>query len=103
MRAPLSDELKESIAIRDNYASPYNLIYLAGYQDEAFDIFNSGRTNFGFDTGFLYFLWHSNMRSFVNLREVKDVLIEIGMLEFWKADGWPDMCRPVGEEDFICE
>jgi len=101
-QGPLSDDLKESIAKRNIYSSPFELIFAAGYQEEAVDFFSSGRTEFGFDTGFLYFLWQPNMRSFINLREVKDVLIEVGMLEFWKADGWPDMCRPLGDSDFEC-
>jgi Tfp pilus assembly protein PilF len=23
--------------------------------------------------------------------------------EYWREVGWPDMCRPVGEHDFVCE
>jgi hypothetical protein len=25
-----------------------------------------------------------------------------GLVDYWRARGWPDLCRPVGEDDFIC-
>ena len=26
-----------------------------------------------------------------------------GMLDYWRAKGWPDLCRPVGAADFVCD
>jgi TolB-like protein len=26
-----------------------------------------------------------------------------GLLDYWRAKGWPDLCRPVGADDFICD
>lgn len=28
---------------------------------------------------------------------------ETGLVEYWRARGWPDMCRPVGADDFECD
>ena len=28
---------------------------------------------------------------------------EIGLVDYWKEFGWPDLCRPVGEDDFECD
>src|SRR5262249_3162002 len=28
---------------------------------------------------------------------------ESGMLAYWKAKGWPELCHPVGVDDFACE
>jgi hypothetical protein len=25
-----------------------------------------------------------------------------GMVEYWRAKGWPDLCHPVGADDFAC-
>jgi hypothetical protein len=25
------------------------------------------------------------------------------MVDYWRARGWPDLCRPVGDDDFICD
>jgi hypothetical protein len=26
-----------------------------------------------------------------------------GLVDYWKARGWPDLCKPVGANDFACE
>jgi len=28
---------------------------------------------------------------------------EIGLVDYWRARGWPDLCRPVGADDFECD
>ena len=28
---------------------------------------------------------------------------EIGLLDYWRARGWPDLCHPVGVDDFACQ
>jgi len=25
------------------------------------------------------------------------------LVDYWKAHGWPDLCRPVGSDDFVCD
>ena len=27
----------------------------------------------------------------------------IGLVDLWRARGWPDVCRPAGAGDFVCE
>jgi TolB-like protein/DNA-binding SARP family transcriptional activator/Tfp pilus assembly protein PilF len=27
----------------------------------------------------------------------------VGLIDYWRAKGWPDLCRPVGADDFVCE
>jgi hypothetical protein len=26
-----------------------------------------------------------------------------GLADYWRARGWPDLCRPVGADDFACD
>jgi hypothetical protein len=26
-----------------------------------------------------------------------------GIVDYWRAKGWPDLCRPVGVDDFVCD
>jgi len=26
-----------------------------------------------------------------------------GLVDYWRARVWPDLCRPVGSDDFVCE
>ena len=34
---------------------------------------------------------------------VRDYLIKIGLLDYWKNNQFPTFCRPVGDDDFMCE
>lgn len=33
----------------------------------------------------------------------KTLVRKAGLVDYWKARGWPDMCHPVGADDFECE
>lgn len=33
----------------------------------------------------------------------KDLMRKAGLVDYWRARGWPDMCRPVGADDFECD
>jgi hypothetical protein len=36
------------------------------------------------------------------LPEFKELLVKRGLVDYWRATGWPDVCRPIGENDFDC-
>jgi hypothetical protein len=27
----------------------------------------------------------------------------VGLVDYWRARGWPDLCRPMGTDDFVCD
>jgi len=33
----------------------------------------------------------------------KTLMRRAGLVAYWRARGWPDLCRPVGPDDFICD
>jgi adenylate cyclase len=33
----------------------------------------------------------------------KKVARGLGLVEYWRARGWPPQCRPVGADDFACD
>jgi hypothetical protein len=33
----------------------------------------------------------------------KKFLRDTGLVDYWRARGWPDLCRPVGADDFECD
>jgi TolB-like protein len=33
----------------------------------------------------------------------KDYVRKIGLVDYWRARGWSDLCRPVGADDFVCD
>lgn len=43
---------------------------------------------------------------FSGLRQLvrfKQMVTDMGLVAFWREHGWPDLCRPLGEEDFECD
>jgi len=32
----------------------------------------------------------------------KELLMKLNLPEYWRKVGWPDMCQPIGEDDFEC-
>ena len=39
----------------------------------------------------------------MQLDEFKARVRDSGMLDFWRENGWPDLCRPLDADDFECE
>jgi TolB-like protein/DNA-binding winged helix-turn-helix (wHTH) protein len=47
-------------------------------------------------------LWLPLMRDVRKLPAFKNVVRELGLVDYWRAYGWSDFCRPMGNEDFAC-
>ena len=37
------------------------------------------------------------------LPRFKEFVRECGLVDYWKQNGWPDLCHPVGDDDFVCD
>jgi hypothetical protein len=33
----------------------------------------------------------------------KTLVRNMGLVDYWRERGWPDLCKPVGANDFMCE
>ena len=47
-------------------------------------------------------LWAPRHKALWSNPEFKKMLIETGVVAYWRRHGWPDRCRPKGD-DFICD
>ena len=47
--------------------------------------------------------WFPVMKEVRQLPRFKEFVREIGLVDYWKKYGWPDLCRPVGDDDFECD
>jgi tetratricopeptide (TPR) repeat protein len=56
------------------------------------------RTN----TARLAALWYPVMSEVRQLPEFKKLVTELNLVEYWRAYGWADACRPLGDNDFTC-
>jgi TolB-like protein/DNA-binding SARP family transcriptional activator len=54
------------------------------------------------DIGFPFF-WHPSYAPVRKLERFKAYARKAGFVDYWRAKGWPDLCRPVGADDFVCE
>jgi TolB-like protein/DNA-binding SARP family transcriptional activator len=53
------------------------------------------------DIGFPFF-WHPSYAPVRKLERFKAYVRKAGFVDYWRAKGWPDLCRPVGADDFEC-
>jgi TolB-like protein len=57
------------------------------------------------DAGYAYVfygVWHPTYAAVRNTPRFKAYTRQIGLLDYWRAKGWPDLCRPTGADDFEC-
>jgi TolB-like protein len=49
------------------------------------------------------YLWAPSYAPVRKMERFKDFLRAAGFVDYWKQKGWPDLCRPVGADDFTCD
>lgn len=52
------------------------------------------------DTGLLWLPSYAPVRQ---TERFKAFVRAAGIVEYWRAKGWPDLCRPAGADDFVCD
>jgi TolB-like protein/class 3 adenylate cyclase len=48
------------------------------------------------------FIWFPVMREVRQTSRFKEFVRGIGLVDYWKTYGWPDLCHPIGDDDFEC-
>ncbi len=71
-----------------------------GYPELAFEIFSRELQYTPIRLGTV---WYPVMSDVRRLPAFKQFVTEIKLVEFWRTYGWPDFCRPLGYEDFVCD
>ena len=51
----------------------------------------------------LWKIWLPVMRDTRKTTGFKKFMREIGLVDYWKEYGWPDLCHPAGDDDFMCD
>ncbi len=50
-----------------------------------------------------FHMWHPLFAETRRLPSFKQLVIDLGLVEYWRTTGrWGDFCKPVGEDDFEC-
>ena len=48
-------------------------------------------------------LWSPVMHEVRQLPRFQKIVREVGLVDYWEQFGWPDLCKPIGDGDFVCE
>jgi tetratricopeptide (TPR) repeat protein len=48
-------------------------------------------------------LWEPQFAPLRKTERFKALVRRTGLVDYWRARGWPDLCRPVGADDFTCD
>ena len=48
-------------------------------------------------------MWRSDASDFRQSDDFKRVIRDGGIEAYWRANGFPPQCRPLGDDDFECE
>jgi hypothetical protein len=49
------------------------------------------------------YLWGPEFSSVRKTERFKTFVRKMGFVEYWRARGWPDLCRAVGADNFVCD
>ncbi len=47
--------------------------------------------------------WHPSYAAVRKTERFKKLARDLGMVDYWRARGWPAQCRPMGADDFVCD
>jgi tetratricopeptide (TPR) repeat protein len=50
----------------------------------------------------IWMVWLPVMKEIRRLPGFKEYVRDIGLVDFWEKFGWPDLCHPTGDGDFVC-
>lgn len=51
----------------------------------------------------MFWMWSTVLHDFRQTDAFRSRVRSSGMLAYWQKHGWPDLCRAVGEDDFVCD
>jgi hypothetical protein len=47
--------------------------------------------------------WHPTYAPVRKTERFRKVARDLGLVDYWRARGWPAQCRPAGADDFTCD
>lgn len=81
--------------------APATLAAYFGDAEYALSVFRELLPSIGADT-VAYMIWSPLFADMRALPEFKELVKDMGLVEYWRVYGWPDYCSPLDDEDFRC-
>jgi len=89
---------------QDIRLGPLGFVYLyAGTPERALEDYEVNA-----DAGFIgpieiALVWHPSYAVVRQTERFKALMKKVGLVDYWRAKGWPALCRPIGADDFVCD
>jgi TolB-like protein/tetratricopeptide (TPR) repeat protein len=98
-------KLRRYYTNEDNLSSVdlYEISWCAAYFDDPEFAMDVLKKSVSIDATGLFVVWGPVMQETRQLPRFKKFIKEIGLVDYWNKFGWPDLCRPVGDGDFVCD
>ncbi len=82
----------------------FGFVYLyVGAPNRAFESYEGWARAGHYNPPGIGLLWHSSYASARKTERFKAFVRAMGYVEYWRAKGWPEFCRPMGADDFVCD
>jgi hypothetical protein len=49
------------------------------------------------------YVWHPSWAPVRKTERFKTYVRALGLVDFWRAKGWPEFCHPTTGDDFVCD
>ncbi len=69
----------------------------------AMGVFDQATKYFVEEPGWRDHVWNPALAEYRASEHFRDYVRQTRMDTYWRKHGWPDLCRPVGDEDFECD
>jgi TolB-like protein len=98
--APTQVDAPESLPA---FPTTLNFVFVhTGAPDRVLDDLER-RADAGYVSGGVNFIWHPSYAPVRRTERFKVFMRKTGYIDYWRARGWPDLCRPMGTDDFVCD
>ncbi|HUE62984.1 MAG TPA: TIR domain-containing protein [Rhizomicrobium sp.] len=85
------------------FPADLNFIYLyVGAASRALEYSEAEVKNGYVSTNVTDDFWYPAAAPLRNTERFKTLMRKVGFVKYWRARGWPDLCHPVGADDFAC-
>jgi tetratricopeptide (TPR) repeat protein len=96
--APTVVESPENIPALDDMAFVYSYVGAADRRLEPLERYQRLGIVSTFQTA-----WSPRDGATRKTERAKTLMRQVGLVDYWRERGWPDLCRPIGDDDFVCD
>ena len=81
----------------------YGWVYMYVGAPERYLDYYEESLKLGFFGSEAIYIWTPSFKAVRQTQRFKTYVKNRGLVDYWRAKGWPDLCRPMGADDFVCD